>query len=88
MEKLKTLTLITLIVGAPALAVAGVSLGDRLGTDEAEIRAAIEAQGYIVQEIEFEQDKIEVEVLKDGVETELVLNQADGTVTGIEADDD
>lgn len=84
----KPLTLTALILSVPAMALAGVSIGDRIGTSDAEIRAQVEALGYQVQEIEFEDGEIEVEVLKDGVETELVLNQADGTVREIEQDDD
>ena len=84
----KPLTLTALILSVPAMALAGVSIGDRIGTSDAEIRAQVEAMGYQVQEIEFEDGEIEVEVLKDGVETELVLNQADGTVREIEQDDD
>lgn len=84
----KPLTLTALILSVPAMALAGVSIGDRIGTSDAEIRAQVEALGYQVQEIEFEDGEIEVEVLKDGVETELVLNQADGTIREIEQDDD
>ncbi len=88
MENLKILTLAGLIAAAPALALANVGLGEKLGTDEADIRAALEAQGYVVEEIEFEDGEIEVELSKDGVETELVLNNVDGTVTAIELEED
>ncbi len=88
MENLKILTLAGLIAAAPALALANVGLGEKLGTDEADIRAALEAQGYVVEEIEFEDGEIEVELSKDGVETELVLNKVDGTVTAIELEED
>ncbi|MEX0349455.1 MAG: PepSY domain-containing protein [Paracoccaceae bacterium] len=88
METLKTLTLTALIAAAPVLAMANVNLGDTLGTDEATIRAAMEAQGNTVEEIEFEDDEIEVELLKDGVETELVLTRTDGVVTAIEMEQD
>jgi uncharacterized membrane protein YkoI len=88
MENLKTLTLAALIIGAPALAMANIAIGDTIGTDEAEIRAVVEAQGYTVQEIEIEDGEIEVEVLLDGVETELVVDMTTGIVTEIELDDD
>ncbi len=88
MENLKILTLAGLIAAAPALALANVGLGEKLGTDEADIRAALEAQGYVVEEIKFEDGEIEVELSKDGVETELVLNNDDGTVTAIELEED
>ena len=88
MENLKTLTLVTLLIGAPALAMANISVGDKVGTDEAEIRAVVEAQGYTVSEIEIEDGEIEVEVLLDGVETELVVDMTTGIVTEIELEDD
>ena len=84
MTTFKTLTLITAMLAAPAVAMANFSIGDTLGTEEAAIRTMLEEQGYQVQEIEFEDDEIEVEVLKDGVETELVLSQTDGSVLEIE----
>jgi ribosome biogenesis SPOUT family RNA methylase Rps3 len=88
METLKTLTLTTLLAATPVLVLANVSLGDKLGTDEAAIRSAMEAQGYVVEEIEFEDGEIEVELVKDGVETELVLSKSDGVVTAIEIEDE
>lgn len=88
METLKLLTLTGLIATAPVLALANVGLGDKLGTSEADIRAALEAQGYQIEEIEFEGVKIEVELIKDGVETELVLSDTDGVVTAIELEED
>ncbi|NOD96834.1 hypothetical protein GS610_06390 [Ruegeria sp. HKCCD6228] len=88
METLKLLTLTGLIATAPVLALANVGLGDKLGTSEADIRAALEAQGYQIEEIEIEGGKIEVELIKDGVETELVLSDTDGVVTAIELEED
>ena len=88
METLKLLTLSGLIATAPVLALANVGLGDKLGTSETEIRTALEAQGYQIEEIEFEDAEIEVELRKDGVETELVLTKTDGTVTAIEIEQD
>lgn len=88
METFKVLTLTSLITAAPVLALANVGVGDTLGTTEAEIRSVLEAQGYAIEEIEFEEDEIEVELSKDGVETELVLDVADGVVTAIEAEED
>ncbi|CUH47405.1 PepSY domain-containing protein [Ruegeria atlantica] len=88
METLKLLTLTGLIATAPVLALANVGLGDKLGTSEADIRATLEAQGYQIEEIEFEDGEIEVELIKDGVETELVLSETDGMVTAIELEED
>jgi len=86
MENLKTLTLVTLLIGAPALAMANITVGDSLSTDEAEIRTMVEAQGYTVQDIEVEDGEFEVEVLLDGVESELVIDMTTGMVTEIETD--
>lgn len=88
MEHLKTLTLVSLIAVTPVLAVAGATVGDQVGLEEAQIRTTLEAQGYTIQEIEFEDDAIEVEVTMDGVESELVLSLTDGTVVEIELEDD
>ena len=88
METLKLLTLTGLIATAPVLALANVGLGDKLGTSESDIRATLEAQGYQIEEIEFEDGEIEVELIKDGVETELVLSETDGVVTAIELEED
>ncbi|RBW54817.1 PepSY domain-containing protein [Ruegeria sp. A3M17] len=88
METLKLLTLTGLIATAPVLALANVGLGDKLGTSEADIRATLEAQGYQIRKIEFEDGEIEVELIKDGVETELVLSETDGVVTAIELEED
>ena len=77
-----------LILTAPASAAAQFSLGDTLGTDAATIRAAVKAQGYVIEEIEQEDGEIEVEVLKDGVETKIVLNMVDGTIIGMELEED
>ena len=86
MENLKTLTLVTLLIGTPALASANISVGDTVGTDEAEIRTMVEAQGYTVQDIEIEDGEFEVEVLMDGVESELAIDMVTGMVTEIETD--
>ncbi|SMO92631.1 PepSY domain-containing protein [Ruegeria faecimaris] len=88
METFKMLTLTGLIATAPVLAFANVTVGDKLGTTETDIRTTLEAQGYQIEEIEFEDGEIEVELVKDGVETELVLNKTDGVVTAIELEED
>ncbi|WP_281973784.1 PepSY domain-containing protein [Ruegeria faecimaris] len=88
METFKMLTLTGLIATTPVLAFANVTVGDKLGTTETDIRTTLEAQGYQIEEIEFEDGEIEVELVKDGVETELVLNKTDGVVTAIELEED
>ncbi len=76
------------LIAVPALALAATTVGDVVGTSEAEIRASLESQGYTVQEIEFEDDEIEVEVLYDGKPFEIELASDTGTVIEIEAEDD
>lgn len=88
MKNLKPIVLSGLILAVPAIAAAQFGLGDTIGTSDAEIHAAMEAQGYVVQEIEHEDGEIEVEVMIDGVETELVLSAVDGTLLEIETEDD
>lgn len=75
-----------LIFAAPVLA--NVSVGDRLGTEDAQILTALEAQGYQVEEIEREDGEIEAEVMKDGVEYEITLAQDTGEILEIETDAD
>ncbi len=86
MNVMKTLGISATLIALPALAFANFTMGDKLGTDEATIRAQLEQKGYTIHEFEVEGDKIEVEVLKDGVETELTLNLTDGTLIEIEAE--
>lgn len=88
MENFKLLTLAGLMATAPVLALANVGVGETLGTTEGEIRSVLEAQGYTIEEIEFEDGEIEVEFTKDGVETELVLDDESGVVTAIEIEQD
>ena len=76
------------LAAIPALALAASSVGDVVGTSEPEIRATLESQGYTVQEIEFEDDEIEVEVLYDGKPYEIELAADTGTIVEIEAEDD
>ena len=76
----------SLLAAAPVFA--NVSVGDRLGTDDAQILTALEAQGYQVEEIEREDGEIEAEVMKDGVEYELTLAQDTGEILEIETDSD
>ena len=56
------------------------------GAAGADIRANLESQGYIVQEIEFEDGAIEVEALLDGREVELELARDTGAVIEIETE--
>lgn len=71
----------------PGAALAAVSEGDVLGTTEADVRAALEAQGYVVTGIELEDDEIEADVTLDGAAFEIEVAVATGMVLEIEADD-
>ncbi|MBO6724818.1 MAG: PepSY domain-containing protein [Rhizobiaceae bacterium] len=95
MMKLITTRPLTAALGAAsALAItagaayANITAGDRLGTTEAEIRAALEGQGYAVEEFEMEDDGIEVEFAMDGLSLEAEIDPATGEVLKVESDDD
>ena len=75
-------------IALPSLALAAVSEGDLLGTTEAEIRAALTAQGYQIEEIEVEDGEIEVEALFDGMMMEIEVSTETGLVIEVEAEDD
>lgn len=85
---LKLTTLTAAIVSVPLLALAELSVGEQVGTDEAAIRAWMEAQGAEVTEIELEDGVIEVEYTLRGAEYEAELDAATGVVAAMEADDD
>jgi uncharacterized membrane protein YkoI len=80
----------TLAIAAliPAAALAKFAVGDTVGTDPAEIRAAFEAEGYTVTEVEIEDGEIEVEYVEDGVEFEVTIAAETGLVSEIETEDD
>lgn len=83
----KLTVLAAAIAAVPALAFAQLSLGDTIGTEDSAIRAALEAQGAEVLEIELEDGVIEVEYLLEGTEYEATLDQ-NGVVAELERDDD
>ncbi|MEX0310415.1 MAG: PepSY domain-containing protein [Tateyamaria sp.] len=72
----------------PGFALAGVDVGQSLGTTEADVRAALVGMGYQVQEIEIETDEIEAEVTLDGVAYEIEIALDTGLVTEVELEDD
>lgn len=84
----KLFALAGLGISVPAMALAAVTAGDTMPTTEAEIRAALEEQGYTVQEFEVEDGEIEVEYLADGQLYEMSIASATGIVTEIELEDD
>lgn len=77
---------LTGFLAGTSLAVAAVSVGDTLGTTEDEIRAALTAEGYKVEEIETENGEIEAEVSLDGKEMEVVVDATSGLVLEMELD--
>jgi len=87
-NKTTTTLSIAALFAAPAVAFAAVSVGDTIGTTEAEIRANLESKGYVINEIEFEDDEIEVEVIYEGQEFEIELAVNNGTIVEIELEDD
>ncbi|CTQ51539.1 hypothetical protein LP7551_00051 [Roseibium album] len=72
---------------AMGAAVAAVSVGDKLGTTEDDIRAALTGQGYTVEEFESEDGKLEAEVTMDGQEMEVVVDAQSGLVLELELED-
>ena len=88
MNTFTPLALTALILGAPTLAAAQVAPGDRLGTTDAEIRAAVENAGYSISDITREEGVIELALRINGVESEMILAAADGTVLKRENEDD
>lgn len=72
------------LLASMGVAAAAVSLGDRLGTTEDEIRAALTAQGYQVQDIEAEDGELEAEVTLNGQEMEVVVDASTGQVLEME----
>ncbi|MEM8729700.1 MAG: PepSY domain-containing protein [Pseudomonadota bacterium] len=86
--KLRYAMIAPALVASALAAHAAVSTGETLGTTEAEIRATLEASGYVIQEIEVEGDEIEVEATLDGAAYEIELSAATGEILEIEAEDD
>ncbi len=89
-SKLKTGLLAAAITAAtlPVAAFAALTEGDIVGTSEADIRAALAAEGYVVHEIETEDGEIEVEATRDGKTYEVELSSDTGAILEIEVDDD
>lgn len=83
---MKPALLAALIV--PGIAIAGVDIGQTLGTSEADVRLALTDMGYVVQEIEIEDGEIEADVMLDGVAYEVEVSMDTGLVIEIELEDD
>ena len=82
----KTALLAGLLI--PGMALAGINQGDNLGTSEAAIRAALEAEGYVASEIEFEDGEIEVEAMLDGQAYEIEISPETGQVLAVMLEDE
>ena len=77
-----------IVLAGAVAAAASVTLGDKLGTSEDQIRTALEAQGYVIEEIEAEDGGFEVEAVLNGQSLEIYLDGETGAVTEMEAEDD
>lgn len=82
----KTLILAGLL--CPTIAFAQINAGDVAGTEEAQILAFLEADGYTIQEVETEGMELEVEALRDGVLFDVEIDLATGQITEIEREND
>lgn len=72
----------------PGIAMAQINAGDTLSTTEDAIRAELESQGYVISEIEYEDDEIEVEATLNGQAYEIDINPETGAVLEVELEDD
>jgi uncharacterized membrane protein YkoI len=79
-----TLFSLTGLFASTGIALAAVSVGDTLGTTEEDIRSALTAEGYTVEEIETEDGEIEAEVTLDGQEMDVVVDARSGQVLEME----
>jgi len=72
----------------PGLALAQINVGATLGTSEDAIRTALEADGYMIKEVEFDSDEIEVEAMRDGTLYEFEVAADTGQIIAVELDDE
>ncbi len=72
----------------PTLAIAQIEVGDVAGTEEAQILAFLEADGYTIQEVETEGTELEVLAMLDGALFEIEVDLETGQIAEIEAEDD
>lgn len=79
------------IIAAVALplgvALAAVQEGDHAGKNANEIADFLSKQGYVVEEIEVEDGKLEANVVLDGKEYEIYIDPETGNIVKIEEDD-
>lgn len=87
-DTLKLTALTATILTVPALAFAGLTVGDTMDTSAEAIRTALEAQGATILEIETEDGEIEVEYMLDGLEYEAEIDATSGEILEVELEDD
>ncbi len=88
MRKTSKLAVLCAAIAIPASALAAVSVGETVGTSDEEIRAKLEAAGYMVDEIEREDGEIEVEASLDGRSFEIEIAPDSGIVVEMELEDE
>lgn len=83
------LILAALAVAVPGLAMAGMpAVGDVIGTTPDAVKAALEAAGCTVDEIEPEKGKVEAKCHEaSGKEWEVYIDPASGKVTNVTDED-
>lgn len=82
----KPILLATLLL--PTIAFAQINEGDMAGTDEAQILAFLEADGYTIQDVEAEGDELEVAAMLDGQLFEIEVDLTTGLIAEVELEDD
>ncbi|GAA0773096.1 PepSY domain-containing protein [Roseibium denhamense] len=93
MLKTKKYSALSILSSCAVIAVAGgamaaASLGETVGTTDEEIRAALTAHGYTVEEIEREGGELEVEVTLNGQAMEFGIDPTSGQILEMELEDD
>lgn len=86
MNKLGKLASLAVVI-APGMVLAQVNVGDVLGSSEAAVRSALEAKGYVISEVETEDDEIEVQAAMDGKTYEIEVSADTGQILEIELED-
>lgn len=87
MKTTASAAVLAITLGAAPFATA-LTVGDTVGADAEQIRATLEAEGYVISEIEVDDDEIEVEATRDGVELEIEIDPATAQIIEIELEND
>jgi uncharacterized membrane protein YkoI len=72
----------------PAAAFAQLNVGSTIGSNEADIRTALESQGYTVLEFEMDDNEIEIVASLDGQNFEIEVSGETGIILEVELDDE